>query len=79
VNPESLVRAFLSGGARRVIAASWDVDALATRRLMTAFYREIARGTAVAEALRRAKVEVRNVPETRHPYYWAAFEVFGVA
>jgi CHAT domain-containing protein len=75
VNLDSLTRAFLEAGARRVIAANWDVDSARTAGLMSAFYNSLREGEHPAEALRRAQVTVRF--EARHPYYWAGFQVFG--
>jgi CHAT domain-containing protein len=77
VNNESLVQALLSGGARRIVAARWSVDSEATRSLMEGFYDELLRGQPVAAALARSAKTVAEQPLWRHPYYWAAFDVFG--
>lgn len=74
VNLDSLSRALLEAGARRVIAANWDVDVPATDELMTAFYGHLA-DNRPAEALRQAARSVRQ--KKPHPYYWAGFRVFG--
>jgi CHAT domain-containing protein len=70
-----LVRAFLVAGAARVVASLWPVDDRITAEFMTHFYAALARDRAPAAALREAQINVRrNHP---HPYYWAAFTLFG--
>jgi CHAT domain-containing protein len=76
VNPNSLVRAFLTAGAKNVVAARWDIDSEATERLMKAFYDALLAGDSVAGALRSAKQKIRSLPGYAHPYYWGAFQVF---
>ncbi|TPW16172.1 MAG: hypothetical protein FD129_767, partial [bacterium] len=71
-----LPRAFLKSGAARVLASLWDVDDLATRRLMTRFTTEWARpGVLPARALATAQRAL--LLENRHPYFWAGFELVG--
>lgn len=77
VNPDSLVRSILNAGARRVVAAQWNVDAAATRRLMASFYQQMSYGSPAAKALQEAAAQIRAQPAASHPYYWAAFQVFG--
>jgi CHAT domain-containing protein len=71
----TLVRAFLTAGARRVLAARWNVDSAATSELMGEFYDALARGVPPSVALHQAESEVRM--RRPHPHYWAAFELFG--
>jgi CHAT domain-containing protein len=69
--------AFLSAGARNVVAGLWDVDDRATATLMKDFYDELASGLAPVNALRRAKLKMIASPGAyRKPRYWAAFETF---
>jgi CHAT domain-containing protein len=75
VNLDSLTRAFLEAGAKRVIAAGWDVRSAPTEELMTAFYERLRDGKPPAEALRQVQLQQRQ--KTPHPYDWAAFQVFG--
>jgi len=77
VNPESLVRAFLNAGAGRVIASRWNVDTAATAGFMRCFYASILSGASPSSAIREAAETLRKDPATRHPYYWAAFQLFG--
>ena len=76
VNPNSLVRSFLASGAGSVVAAQWNIDSLATRRLMDAFYDSLVAGASVPAALNRAALALRARPEFSHPYFWGAFQVF---
>ncbi|HEX3093540.1 MAG TPA: CHAT domain-containing protein, partial [Candidatus Angelobacter sp.] len=78
VNLDSLVRSFLDAGAKRVIAARWNVNSPATAVLMTEFYKTlIQQRQRPAEALRSAALTLRRNPKYAHPYYWAGFQVFG--
>ncbi len=77
VNPESLVRAFLNAGAGRVIASRWNVDTVATEGFMRRFYQSVLSGELPSMALREAAETLRRSPATAHPYYWAAFQLFG--
>jgi len=76
-DPESLVRVFLDAGVPWVIASGWDVDSHATARFMNALYRRLLAGDRAPAAMRDAAREVRRQPETAHPYYWAAFRLYG--
>ena len=69
--------AFLSAGARNVVAGLWDVNDRATAILMKNFYHELSSGLSPASALRQAKLDLM-APEGayRKPKYWAAFETF---
>jgi hypothetical protein len=75
-DPQSLVRAFLYGGAREVVAGLWNLDSEGTQELMREFYKEMRSGAQVSESLRRAAEAVRAKSGYSHPYYWAGLEVF---
>jgi len=69
--------AFLSAGARNVVAGLWDVDDRATTSLMKNFYDELFSGLPPGSALRRAKLDLMaSGGAYRKPRYWAAFETF---
>ncbi len=69
--------AFLSAGARNVVAGLWQVDDRATSRLMERFYDNLAAGQPPAAALRHAKLDLMaSLPVYHKPFYWAAFETF---
>lgn len=75
-----LSRALLLAGARCVIVSLWPVDDAATADLMQAFYRHMRGGVETAEALRRARAEIRGgVEGWRDPRDWAAFIAIGDA
>jgi CHAT domain-containing protein len=70
-----LVRAFLVAGASRVVASQWPVDDHVTSRFMTHFYTALGRGMVPACSLREAQIAIQR--EHPHPYFWAAFALFG--
>jgi CHAT domain-containing protein len=83
-----LTRAFMLAGAPRVLCSLWKVDDEATRALMVRFY-ELwnptpefdRRGLPAATALKEAQEFVRthpDHPEWAHPYYWAAWVLWGL-
>lgn len=73
-----VARTFLALGAPVVVASGWKVDSEPTRDLMVAFHgKRRESGLTSAESLRRAQLELLNRPETRAPFYWAAFSLFG--
>ena len=74
---------FMYAGAPRVLCSLWKVDDEATRALMTKFY-ELwnpdgrATGLGAAAALKAAQAFVRGHEKWRHPYYWAAWVLWGL-
>ncbi len=70
-----LVRAFLVAGASRVVASLWPVDDAVTLQFMAAFYRSLRDGNAPSIALRAAQLDVMATHP--HPFYWAAFTLYG--
>ena len=78
-----LTRAFMFAGAPRVICSLWKVDDKATGALMLKFYdlwrgKEGRPGLSAAAALRRAQEHIRSQPQWVHPYYWAAWVLWGL-
>ena len=74
----NLARAFLAAGAKSVVASQWDIDDRSTATLMESYYRQLAAGETVQEALRLAQVEfIQNYGSKASPYYWAGFSVYG--
>ena len=84
----SLARAFLAAGAKRVVASFWKVDDEAAFKLMKTFSKEVARQMTAnnqevdyAGALHTAMAELRNnkdtSKDTSSPYYWAPFALIG--
>lgn len=60
-----------------MVASRWDVDSAATAILMNEFYDRLLGNTRSAQALRMAALKVRSNKKYDHPYYWAAFSLFG--
>jgi CHAT domain-containing protein/predicted negative regulator of RcsB-dependent stress response len=75
-----LTRAFMMAGAPRVLASTWRVDDAATRELMVEFYSLWQEGKQPAEALCAAQQHVKAQKKKGwdHPYYWAAWVLWGV-
>ncbi|MBL8209788.1 MAG: CHAT domain-containing protein [Bryobacterales bacterium] len=74
----NLARAFLTAGAKSVVASLWSVDDRSTATLMGMFYEHLARGLMVREALRQAQLQfVKTYGAKATPYHWAGFEVIG--
>ena len=73
-----VTRGFMYAGASSVVASLWQVDDAATAELMKLFYSNmLQRGMKPGEALRAAQNSIRQRPEWRSPYYWAAFTLQG--
>jgi len=74
----NLARAFLTAGARSVVASLWDVDDRSTATLMESFYEHLKAGLTVKEALRQAQLDfIKNYGDKAKPNLWAGFEVIG--
>jgi CHAT domain-containing protein len=73
-----VARTFLALGAPVVVASQWKVDSEPTKELMIAFHRNRKEKLLTsAESLRRAQLELLSRDETKAPFYWAAFSLFG--
>lgn len=72
---QGLANPLLAAGARAVAATWWPIGDAASVRLVDDFYRELATGHAVSEALRQAKLAAlqRGAPARE----WAAFTIIG--
>lgn len=74
----SLVRPFIAAGARAVVANLWAVDDTSSSRLMREFYRELASGVDIGEALRRAKLAlIAKFGPAATPQLWSGVLAFG--
>lgn len=76
-------QAFMLAGAPRVIVSLWKVDDQASAALMQHFYsvwrpKDGSQGVPAAEALRRAQEHVAAQDGWRHPYFWAAWQLWGL-
>ena len=77
-----LPRLFLGAGAKTVLMTLWKVDDQFTSELMPAFYKNLfQKKMVVADALSQAKLEVFKQPDSEihyeHPFFWAAFSLYG--
>jgi CHAT domain-containing protein/tetratricopeptide (TPR) repeat protein len=73
-----LTRAFLFAGTPRVICSLWAVDDEATQALVGEFYRRWKAEVPVARALREAQDAVKKDPRWEHPWFWAAWVLWGL-
>ncbi len=70
-----LVRGFLIGGASRVVASLWPVDDTVAMQFMKTFYSTLQNGVPPAIALQKA--QRCTMAQYAHPFYWAAFTLYG--
>jgi hypothetical protein len=72
---EGLAAAFIYGGALGCIGANWPIYDTAAAKFATTFYSNVIKGYMIGEAMRRARVEIRE----RFPnnITWAAFVLYG--
>ena len=70
----SLARAFMSAGARDVIATLWRIDDSVSVPLFVRLHQELRRGQSAAQALRSAQLEMLKStdPARRTPAAWAS-------
>ena len=74
----SLTRGFMYAGASSIAATLWNVNDEATAELMKHFYSNmLQQGLTPAAALRAAQNTIRQQPQWRSPYFWAAFTFQG--
>lgn len=72
---ENLARAFLAAGTESVVVSQWAVADQSTSELMVELYTNLTQGMSVPEALRAAKISLRE--RYPSPYYWAPFILVG--
>ena len=74
----SLVRPFLAVGARSVVANLWTADDKFSLALMREFYRQLAGGMDVGEAMRRTKLKMlEQFGSQAVPKLWSGVQVYG--
>lgn len=74
----SLVRPFLAAGARSVVANLWAADDTFSLSLMREFYRRLAVGVDVGEALRQAKLRMLEMFGSQAlPRLWSGVVAYG--
>jgi CHAT domain-containing protein/Tfp pilus assembly protein PilF len=74
-----MTRGFMYAGSKRVLVSLWDVQDLATARLMSDFYRGLLgpKRPHAAAALRAAQIATWREGRWQAPYYWAGFVLQG--
>jgi CHAT domain-containing protein len=68
-----LRRALVIAGAESLVMTLWQVDDLATRDLMSGYYKKLVAGGGRSAALREIQLELQKQPKYAHPYFWASF------
>jgi len=72
--------ALSAAGASSSVLSFWKVDSAASKEFMTSFYRNLAMDGGAASrsaALRQTELRMLQSPAYRHPFYWAAFALWG--
>jgi hypothetical protein len=77
-SPLGLANGFLVAGAQSVLSTLWVISDEATLELMGRFYRAVAGGMALDDALRQAQLGLKAQPQFVDPFYWAAFQLTGL-
>jgi tetratricopeptide (TPR) repeat protein len=75
---EDVVDTLASLGVPEVVATRWQIDSASAVPMMDAFYRGLANGLTVPQALTAARQSLVRDARYRHPYYWAAYYASGV-
>lgn len=71
-------RALLLSGVSGIVSGQWRVSDASTRDLLSRFHRAARDPTTTpADALRRAMLEIRALPQYRHFYHWGGFILAG--
>ncbi|MDB5445795.1 MAG: hypothetical protein JWQ97_1112 [Phenylobacterium sp.] len=71
-----LVATFTYAGARNLLVSNWEVDSVATERLMTSLF--TAGATSQGQAMKAAESAfIDGGGAYSHPFYWAAFSIVG--
>ncbi|GAA3236794.1 CHAT domain-containing tetratricopeptide repeat protein [Nonomuraea helvata] len=73
-----LTHALLHAGARSVLLPLWPVSAEVTAALMRDFHTRLRSGTAPAQALREAVLELRDLYGPAEPDLWAPYVLVGL-
>jgi CHAT domain-containing protein len=79
VDREPIVAELLSvAGIPSVIGTQWKVSDQASSKLMDELYKALAsKNCSRVEALRKAQQSLIASEQFKHPYYWAAFSLYG--
>lgn len=73
-----LTRAVMYAGSPAAVVSLWSVSDVGTEELMTRFYSHLLRGgLSKSDALRMAKLDLLGQRAYKHPFFWAAFVMYG--
>jgi CHAT domain-containing protein/tetratricopeptide (TPR) repeat protein len=75
-----LTRALLYAGTKNIIVSLWQVSDESTKQLMVGFYKNLLAkrsGSAYAEHLRKAKLQLIKEGTYAHPFFWSPFILIG--
>ena len=84
--PLGLLSVFLLGGATSVLGALWPIQSTTGRKFTRIYYdyfinhldrTELGPIVNLAMALQHTVLRIRESPETKTPYHWAAFKLYG--
>lgn len=75
----SIARGFSYAGCPSVLMSLWKVNDQSTASVMANFYQQLAAGTSISHAIRKAKLAYIDQADRRsaHPANWAAFAAMG--
>jgi CHAT domain-containing protein len=73
----SVANAFLFGGAVAVVGTLADVSDRHAARLAVSFYRRVLESAPIGEALRAARLDCRQAPESAGSPTWLSFVLYG--
>ena len=65
-------------GNKNTLLTLWKIDDESTTEFLTRFYQKIKSSQSHIQALTETKREFFQHPVYRHPYFWAAFLLYGV-
>jgi CHAT domain-containing protein/Tfp pilus assembly protein PilF len=68
-----LRRSLVLAGSETQVISLWQVNDIATRDLMAAYYRRLKVGEARGEAFRQVQLGMLHTNVYSHPYFWAGF------
>jgi len=72
-----IVSALAAVGVPDVVSTRWQIDSSSALPMMDSFYKGLAAGQTVPQALTSARLDLMRDPRYRHPYYWAAWYASG--
>ena len=65
-------------GVPEVVSTRWQIDSASAVLVMDSFYRGLAAGRTVPQALTAARWALIRDGRWKHPYYWAAYYASGI-